>query len=193
MGITITEIDLIDWILIEIPDLKPLFERENLKRDYPWNSYALFSYVLNPYLKSLLQKDAFQELQLTFNSIDFIANYGDKSVKNELNVAMEELEDECHLLWPFFSNTLRENVKESITSYPLFNQNTEPVNRSIDQIAYLKKWEEKVRKIGGWHKLSIPYLLKIRFELIEEFDIQSMISIEPGGKEWKESNLPWPI
>lgn len=186
MGITITEINLIDWILVEIPDLKPLFESEDLERDHPWNSYALFSFVLNPYLKSLLNREAFQELQHVFSTINFIAKHGDKSVKNELMVAIEELEEERHQLWPFFSGNLKKLVKESITWYPLFDQDKEPVNRLIDQTAYLKRWEQEVRKIGGWHKLSISYLLKIRFVLVEEFDIESIISIEPGSKEWKE-------
>ena len=190
---TIREDDLKSWLLNKIPKLKPYFEHEDKERSDDWNSYSLFSYVVNPFVKNLLSNKAFEEIKEIFDLLEALANYGDNAIKNELQVAIEELDEELHQLWPFLGLTLKSNAKYRITWYPLAKSKNSAINRHFRYEDYIERWEQEVRMIGGWHKLTVPHLLLIRYKLVKKFDIKGIVIYEPGGIEWKEANLPWPL
>ena len=152
---TITDpvLELKSHLLSELPALERWLRDACAEHEEkPQSQYWLFSYVVRPYVESLLARESHGELAQAWNALERIAASGSASERNELFVTMEELD-----LWHFhrfMGPTLRAHWIEAITWYPTLKTRTEPMNTHVDQQKFRQRWLQEIEKIGGFDQLT---------------------------------------
>ncbi|MBI4346712.1 MAG: hypothetical protein HY553_07635 [Elusimicrobia bacterium] len=186
----VSQRELPGWLLARFPGLQDEY-REKIREHYGTDSppavspYVVLSFVVRAHVEDLLEKGDRDGLREVFEALEVLANRGDDSVRNELGVAMEELE--VWKVWRFLGPTMRANAFTDASWYP-----ETPENARVDRSRYERRWREELEKIGGFENLVVENELLIRHRLVTEFGIRGLRAPEPGGEEWRELRLRWP-
>jgi hypothetical protein len=158
-------------LLEKIPALERWLEAARAEHEEdPQSEYWLFSYVVRPYLESLLAAGSGAELAQAWDVFERLATSGGASVKNELFVTMEELN-----LWHFFrfmGPALREHWVGALTWYPTHKNRAELMNTHVNQAEFRARWLEEIEKIGGFNHLTSDEEHRICAALWLEFQVE---------------------
>jgi hypothetical protein len=163
--------ELQEFLLRELPSLQRWLDEARAEHEEgPQSQYWLFSYVVRPYLNSLLASGSDAPLERAWIVLESIASTGAASAKNELFVMMEELD-----VWRFYrwlGPALRNHWFDAVTWYPTKKTRTEPVNTHVDRRRFRERWSEEVRRIGGFEALTAEEEIRIGGELWREFQVE---------------------
>ncbi len=193
---SVSERQLVGWLLQRIPAISDRYAVEVEKQygraisEDHVNAYFVLSYVLKPHIEELLKDRNEEELQLIFNLLEHLANFGDPSVQNELHVTMEEVD--AWKVWKYLGETMRQHEFERVTWFPEWMDRNTRQNTHVDKARYQQRWREEIERIDGLENLNMANELFIRYNLVREFGISGIRAPEPGGEEWLAMGLPWP-
>ena len=138
----------------------------------PDSEYAVFSWIVKPYIKKLYENGNCQELERVWNCLEHIASEWGDPARNEIFVVIAE-EIELNKHYKYLGPTLLEHWKVSITWFPEYNDHRSPINRHIDKNAYRARWLEEIDNIGGFGNLTSSKESEIFRNLKSEFKFQS--------------------
>lgn len=163
-----------------IPAFSDFFD--NAKKEYgePTSEYWYFSYVLKPYIESLLKNNNVDELKKTGKFIESLAGEKSSSLRNELFVMIEELECWCWKLYNYLGKKLKKQWFNAITWFPEKKDKNTRINIHVDKNKYRKRWLEEIKAIGGFENLTDEKQLAIRYKLKHEFGIEGLLASKPG-------------
>jgi hypothetical protein len=190
------ESELSGWIVERIPVLRGPYEtkvREHYECEpeaAPVNAFFVFDFIIRPHVEDLLGRGEKVELQHIFDLLEWLAVNGDSSIRMEINTTMECID--LWRVWRFLGPTMRSTEREGITWIPGKRDRSTEINVHVDRNAYKARWSQEIGRIGGIEKLTTAAELYIRYNLVQEFEIEDLRAPEPGGDTWIDYDLPWP-
>jgi hypothetical protein len=193
----ISESYLITWLEQELPTfhsyLTTAIAKEHRGNDETLSAYFVLSYALKPHIEHALDHEDTAMLARIFALLEYLATAGDAAVQNDLGLMTEEMSQYRHRIWPSLGPIIQQREFDALTWFPMWADRTTPRNTHVDRTSYQRRWREEIANLGGFERLTIAQELRIRFQLVQEFQIVGLRAPEPDGIEWRDLDLPWPI
>jgi len=170
----VTVEELPTWLLERIPGIREIYESDELDwgREPPISPYFMLGFVLKPHVLELIERNDLPELKRIFDLLEYLANEGDASVKNELRVVTEE-DLALWQFWGLLGDTTRRNHIAGLLWFPERRDRDTRINTHVDEDKYRRRWFEEIEKVGGFEKLTDDLHVSIRNRLGEEFEIEA--------------------